>query len=297
MLKVALSLLVVLNFLALEAGAQLPRPAVTILDTFDYPLLPSIGTQCSGINNAGDVVGFFYYYNLTFDFEREADGTFRQPITAPGRLNTIAKGINNSSDVCGWFNDTTGQHGFFFNGRHFHPYDFPGAVLTNVNGINDAGDFVGTYTVNGVVAGFASIGGERVLISVPSAIAVVPTGINNQGEIVGFFLTNREVGAFGFYRDPLGNVTFPISGPRSSFTLLSGINDQGDIAGQWEDKAIDYNCHGMILHLPHRIVTFDIPGSYSTAATGINNSGQICGYFLDSVGSGKHGFTAQMTEP
>ncbi len=78
---------------------------------------------------------------------------------------------------------------------------------------------------------------------------------------------------------------------------LVGHNDQGDIAGQWEDKAIDYNCHGMILHLPHRIVTFDIRGSYSTAATGINNSGQICGYFLDSVGSGKLGFAAQMTEP
>src|SRR2546428_14035363 len=36
--------------------------------------------------------------------------------------------------------------------------------------------------------------------------------------------------------------------------------------------------------------TIDVPGASSTEALGINNAGQIVGFFKDNIGSGQHGF-------
>src|SRR5213593_2462215 len=36
--------------------------------------------------------------------------------------------------------------------------------------------------------------------------------------------------------------------------------------------------------------TIDVPGAFSTEALGINNAGQIVGFFKDNIGSGQHGF-------
>ena len=156
-------------------------------------------------------------------------------------------------------------------------------------GLNDAGDFVGTLVAAGSVRGFASIGGATTLIAVPNSKETIPTAINNRGEIVGYFLSPNQAATYGFYRDAAGNYTFPIPAPR-----LWAINDRGDVAG---DATADGGFrHGLILHLPNRVLTFDIPGAYNTAATGINNAGEICGFFYDTQGGGVHGYIAQLKD-
>ena len=41
---------------------------------------------------------------------------------------------------------------------------------------------------------------------------------------------------------------------------------------------------------PYTFTTLDVPGAIFTAAVGINNAGQVVGFFRDS--SGQHGFVA-----
>jgi probable HAF family extracellular repeat protein len=87
-------------------------------------------------------------------------------------------------------------------------------------------------------------------------------GINASGQIVGSY----DGGAFLL--------------DQGSYTALdlvpSGINDLGQIVG------------GNLLFDHGSYTTLDVPGAYYTIANGINNSGQIVGYYAD--GHGYHGF-------
>jgi hypothetical protein len=216
----------------------------------------------------------------------------------PPRSYTIAQGINTSGVICGWYSDAGLQknRGFFFNGRTYYPYDFPGADTTLLVGENDLGHFVGIYTLGGVTTGFANTGGTPVSISIPNAASTVVTGINNRDEIVGYYYSPTDGATYAFYGDITGTLTYPIAIHDSTFTRFFGINDQLEIAGDWADPSIGNYCHGVIFSPPNHSITFDISGSYNTGATGINNGGEICGYFWDSEGTGIHGFTAQLNE-
>ena len=46
----------------------------------------------------------------------------------------------------GFYDDTTGTHGFLLSKGVFTPIDVPGATLTFASGINPRGDIVGLYS-------------------------------------------------------------------------------------------------------------------------------------------------------
>jgi hypothetical protein len=83
--------------------------------------------------------------------------------------------------------------------------------------------------------------------------------------------------------------------PTATYTQGIAINDRGQIAGLWQDQ--NGTSHGFLREPDGAIVTFDPPGmgvgggsggELGTFPTGINNRGDICGYYLDQTGS--HGF-------
>src|SRR5438309_1414286 len=121
--------------------------------TVDDPAaLPGI-TYALGLNNAGQIVGYYYdtagYHGFLY-----SGGVFT-PINAPSAPNsTVAIGINNLGQIVGYYTDGTGQHGFVDNGGIFTTIDFPSSVSSSANGINDAGQIVGFYFDGRVDHGF-----------------------------------------------------------------------------------------------------------------------------------------------
>jgi probable HAF family extracellular repeat protein len=107
-------------------------------------LLPTnVNSQATGINNAGQVVGFFMPTATTSEGFIDNGGSLTV-LQAPGSTFTQALGENNQGQVVGFYNDANGNsHGFVYSGGIYTTVDQPGATSTTINGINDNGQIVG----------------------------------------------------------------------------------------------------------------------------------------------------------
>ena len=76
--------------------------------------------------------------------------------------------------------------------------------------------------------------------------------------------------------------------PGAVATLAQGINDHGQIVGEYLD-GITGPGHGPLLD--GTFTTIDVPGASFTVARGINNRGQIVGYY------DPHGFLLGVSVP
>ena len=102
-----------------------------------------------------------------------------------------------------------------------------------------------------------------------------PKAINSNGDVVGSYFPdccNRS----GFFRSAAGQYTSFLPG-----STVRGINDLGQIAGSTGSI-------GEITTLGGPVTTFLIPGSSFLYADGINNLGQVVGYYNNAAGT--HGF-------
>ena len=123
-------------------------------------------------------------------------------------------------------------------------------------------------------------------------IATVPQGINKHGEIAGsatvviqripipdppFEIVITKTS--GFYRDKRGRCTL-LDFPSATLTEAVGVNDDGQVVGDYHDAAGNFHGFfwdaGLFLRLD---VTF--PGATITGPTAINNVGQIVGFYFD----------------
>lgn len=117
----------------------------------------------AGINNRGDVVGFFAGSGGTTDGFWRSPGGHVTTLAAPGASMTQATGVNDMGEVVGNFQVGSGSsavtHGFTWTARGgFKTVDDPaGPGNTVINGVNDSGDLVGFYTDSaGNTDGFAA---------------------------------------------------------------------------------------------------------------------------------------------
>jgi probable HAF family extracellular repeat protein len=108
------------------------------------------GAQATGINNLGQVCGFWIdSSNVNHGFTLSA-GTFTS-LDAPNSTFTQALGLNNKGQVVGVYTDqSNNMHGFVYKGKKFQTVDDPNGngTMTVVNGINDLGQLVGFYVDN-----------------------------------------------------------------------------------------------------------------------------------------------------
>lgn len=117
-----------------------------VFTTISDPL--STGTtNPQGINNAGQIVG--YYLDSVslahgFVYENGIYTTLDDPLATGG---TYVTGINNTGQMVGYYYDATGyQHGFLYNSGTYTTLDNPfGVGGTSLSGINDYGQIVGNY--------------------------------------------------------------------------------------------------------------------------------------------------------
>lgn len=120
-------------------------------------------------------------------------------------------------------------------------------------------------------------------------------GINNNGYTDGFYVDNNGV-THGFYNVKGGSVSgkfFNVDYPGTAFNQLLGQNDMGQAAGYYSlspdnttpDFPYVYNELGGGVF---QVIT--IPAAVGGAqATGVNNSQQISGFYIDAGGV-NHGF-------
>jgi len=79
---------------------------------------------------------------------------------------------------------------------------------------------------------------------------------------------------------------FTFDAPGSTYTIVSGMNNSGQMAGMYQDSA---GWHSFLRSSDGvTYTTISVPGASQTNATGINNLGQVVGSY--TVGSGGHGF-------
>lgn len=127
---------------------------------FNYLTLPTnVNSQAVGIDESGEVVGFFQPTATTSSgFYQDANGKLTI-LNAPGATSTTANAINNEGQVDGFYVDAAGTtHGFLYTvaSGSFLTIDVPGATATTLNGINDLGQVTGfdvdaTGNTNGFV--------------------------------------------------------------------------------------------------------------------------------------------------
>jgi hypothetical protein len=281
-----------------------------VFTNFDLPNAgtnAAAGTNINGISNSGDAVGVSIDNNGNFQsFIRHPDGTTTQlPFGAAG----MAFGINSADNVVGQDN---GAAVFVPKGGSEFTLTVP-PNTANGFGINELGNIVGQFeTGNGTPGFFLTNAAAQnfTQINAPRGPNVVNAqGINDNGLVVGFYAgTDGQVHGFDV-KIPSGNPpvltgtaisdpTIPnVAGEPGAtfvFSQILGINDNGLAAGYYGDSTTSQ--HGYFYNTLTGTYTFlDDPaesfnnGVEVTQITGINNMGEISGFYSDANGV-FHGF-------
>ena len=111
-------------------------------------------TQAEGMNNLGQVVGFYGDRNGVHGFLRDADGTLTFPIDYPGAVATALIGINDKGWMTGYYDDTKGVfHALFLQSpTEFVVFDVIPSRATYFGGINNRDFICGTYSSGPLLA-------------------------------------------------------------------------------------------------------------------------------------------------
>lgn len=302
--------LIPLRVVAGEIGKPINAKGFTFIN-FDAGLGTSIagtGSNANGISDKGQLVVTLI----------NADGTFTNFTGTPAlttQLNlgtkAMAFGMNANNAVVGTQNGAA----FFMPPKgSAQPLSVP-AGATSAFGINDKGQIVGQYTnAQGQAPGFALVNMKTsaITINAPSGPNTVNAqGINNFGLIVGFYVGN-DGQDHGFVANlssakngvltgtPVPDPVIPIvaaePGATFVFSQLLGVNDAGIVVGYYGDSTTSQ--HGFLYNTNTGKYTFvDDPaekfsgGVEVTQITGINDSGELTGFYSDASGA-FHAFTA-----
>ena len=274
------------------------------------------GTSPQGINDAGDIVGqYIDSEGAAHGFMRSKNGMFTA-IDVPGASRksmegTFPRSINKRAELAGYFElgSNDARHGFV---RHqdgsFATFDPPGSLSTVAQSINEKGDVTGNYVADDAAHGFVlRADGTFLLFDPPGSYNTAPQVINGSGDITGSF--EDVIGVLrGFIRHADGSFdTFSVpnaSQEKGQGTYPMSMNEKGEIVGYY--NAGPYRAtHAFLRRKNGTIVTLEPPGSITdsaahqdeegyvvrpvTAPTGINDDGEIVGYYGDSTGV-LHGF-------
>ncbi len=212
------------------------------LTRFDYPDTEG-STNATGVNNHGDIVGFYYDAVATRDgppshgFLRRADATFSS-FDYPGTKFTFAHAINDNGEIVGaYLDDSRTTRGFLRKSDgSFSELACPGAVSTTPTSINNRSEIVGYCTV-------ADFGDRGFLLRPDQTFQFIrpndvtstqPKSINDRGVIVG--LTN--MGAFLRLADGSFQVLEHPACVPGSCTIPTGINNRGEVVGQYQRGSV-----------------------------------------------------------
>jgi hypothetical protein len=245
----------------------------------------SNGTLITGPGQMGTIVGSFNDSNYHWHGFQNVGGTCSS-IDFPGAMDTFVYGINNLSQIVGYWYDGTNYHGFLKN---------PGSTPTQLNclggistfyGINDASQIVGfAQFSNDVGQAFLYYKGQCYPVGSKSATGyTLAYGINGDATVTGD-------APYSFEESLLppswtGTATPVVPGGNSS-AYANAINANNELVGYYPSSACmntDNVCG--FLSTDNVVLTLLTYGNFPvTNAFGINDFGQIVGFYQDSLGN------------
>ncbi len=273
----------------------------TINDPADQPFNGATFTNLMGINNFGEIAGF-YGSGQAGDPNKGFLLTHHHftPENFPGSAQTQMTGLNDAGVQVGYLYETNNgvpvdnQFGFFLengvftevNNPHTPTSTPPGVLIENqLMGVNDHNVAVGFYNdASGDSHGYTyniNDGTFSADINDPNAVSTVTAAINNFGGIAGFYTDSSGV-THGFLENH-GHFT-TVDAPGASATELLGLNDFGVAVGF---DMVNGAQHGVVFNSrTDTFTTLDPPhGHGTTTLNGINDRGDIVGFYVDHAGN------------
>jgi hypothetical protein len=168
----------------------------------------------------------------------------------------------------------------------------PAGTTTSPTDLNDNGAIVGfLFSGSGATfhsTGFLFSGGKFTHFRFPGSADTFPHSINKNGTIVGSFDQTGVSGQHAFMVQAGVFHRVNIPGFPSATAIAMGINDFGDITGNFNGNGSDF---GFLLH-NGKLTIISFPGATGgTFPQSINNQDVIVGtYFLNEQRTGAHGF-------
>lgn len=261
--------------------------------------LPFAGTdsQACGINNSGQVVG---YFNKSYDVYNYHSFVYsNSTVTDIGNLGggyCKAYGINNSGLVVG-FSYTTANtisgpvHAFVYSTTTGAMTDIGtlGGQNSQAKGINNAGQITGqAVTASGVAHAFvySTDNGTMTDLGTLGGNGSFGNSINNSGEVVGFSsLSNSSVHAFVYSNNTMNDIG-TLGGASSSYAL--SINDSGLVVGYSNSRAFLYSASSGMQDLSTLCASLLVSGTGSEPGFMSLNQASAINNFGDIVGTGQY---------
>jgi hypothetical protein len=265
--------------------------------------------QLLGINNEGLIAG---YFGLGSAGHPNKGYTIRSPYAQGDISNenfthsrqTQVTGLNDTGVTVGFFstqnnaNLSNNNFGWYNSGGHFHEVNFPTGTPANppvdqLLGVNNhdvaVGFFVNAANINrGYTYNIHTKKFSRVLP--PGATnsnlggSLAATAINNNGDVAGSYVSKGVTD--GFLKLANGHfIQLAVNG--ATATQAFGVNDSDWVVGAYTTGPSNAPVtHGFIWTPGHGFATVDDPnGVGTTTLNGINNEGDLVGFYTDSAGN------------
>lgn len=213
-------------------AAQAAQDFVTLQDT----TAGAVTTVATGINNAGQIVGYYVDASAVTHGFGYSGGSYTT-IDVPSSSATTASGISNGGQVTGSYTDGSGgSHGYFqtgFAGSQTSLDNPSGVGNTTASGINDGGTIVGSFYNGTTTHGFVDVGGVYTQVDDPLGVKTSVYGIDTKGDIVVSYVDGGGV-THGFVDlgGTLSTIDNPNAGPGQA-TEVFGINNQLMVVGYY----------------------------------------------------------------
>ena len=263
-----------------------------------------------GINNNGRIAGYYGSgngghpsrgYTIIAPY---AQGNIKSE-NFPGAAQTEVEGLNDHNVQVGLYstqNKTTftedNYFGWYFNGK-FHKVTYPtkdnhNPPFNELAAVNNHDIAVGFYeSKSGRDRGYTLNikTGKFALVTKPgapsggNAPSLSALGINNAGDIVGDYTATG--GTIDGFIKLAGGAFHTIAVPGATETAAFGINDNDTVVGAYiDDTSGTETIHGFIWRIGGTLLTnIDDPNADNVSIiNGINNEGDIVGFYEDSLG-------------
>jgi hypothetical protein len=257
--------------------------------------------QLLGINNSGRIAGYYGsglhgHPNKGYLVSRPYGPSAFRGVNVPRSSQTQVWGINDKGVAVGFFSRTNKGNpalnsdiGFYVKGGKFHKVTFPTGNVSNppINellGVNNAGVAVGFFLDalgRAHAYRYSTITHKFAMLNINNSANVTATSISGGGAIAGFF-TNSSGRVVGFFRKANGQIT-TLSRPGANVTQAFGVNISGLVVGAY---TIGGSTFGFTWQAGRGFRTVSDPnGVGSTIVNGVNNAGDLVGFYTDRSGN------------
>lgn len=252
----------------------------------DYP--GASNTSLAGIDNAGEIVGSFVGTTGRYQPSFVLSGGVYSKIAYPGVGITIVRSINDAGQVVGYTVSDGNQsiEGFIYDiaTATFATVSYPGQGAegrTYPYFINDSGTIVGWFSDPKSSFAFQLTGSTYTAVLPPNAHYSYPFGLTSSGEIFGITKTECFTFLDGEYKG------HPCLIYHDSYLTIADVSPSGTaFVGTAAEEGSGQTYAFVSQDGEFSVLNF--PGSSITVATGVNDSGEVVGWFNSNEQT--HGF-------